>query len=378
MPDRKTVKRSTVPAPAGAAAKRPTIHDVAARAGVSTATVSNVFSGSKPVNPVLHARVHQAARDLSYQVDRAASQLRSGQGRVVGVLVPDLDDVFFTSLVSRLEVMARRDGFDVIVASSRDDPALEQSRLRTLLGWRPSGLITVPCSDVVPDALQDAAVRMPVVLADRVRPRGCFADTVTIDNVEAGEVVMRHLLAMGHADVLVAASDLGIEPIRARVEGVSAAAHRAGIEVRVLELGSNAERGAERLANWLEHNPCPGAVFGLTNVTTLSALAALARQRLDIPEQVSLVGFDDYTWMSARKTALTAIRQPIDEMAAVVWERLSARMAGDRSLPRQTVLNATLQVRDSVSRCGPARPSGPAAEPAAEAQADAANRDAVA
>ena len=364
MTTRKSVKRS-IGARGHDGSKRATIRDVAARAGVSTATVSNVFSGSKPVNPALKGRVERAARDLSYQVDRAASQLRSGQGRVVGVLVPDLDDVFFTSLVSRLEVMAGRDGFDVIVASSRNDAVLEQSRLRALLGWRPSGLVAVPCSDTVPDLLREAASHLPVVLADRVRPRGCFADTVTIDNVEAGEIVMHHLLAAGHADVLVAASDLGVDPIRARVEGVRAVAGQAGVELRVLELGSNAEQGAERFANWLEHNPRPSAVFGLTNVTTLSALAALARQGLDIPEQVSLVGFDDYTWMSARKIPLTAVRQPIDGMATIVWERLSARMGGDRSPPRQTVLNATLQVRNSVARHGSALPSGTMAAQAA-------------
>jgi LacI family transcriptional regulator len=334
--------------------KRPTIKDVAAHAGVSIATVSNVFSGNKPVNADLRQRVERAARDLSYQVDRAASQLRSGQARVVCVLVPDLDDAFFTALVSRLEVLARKDGYDVIVASSRDDVELERSRLRALLGWRPSGLIAVPCSDAVPALLREEVGHLPMVFCDRVTPRGCFADTVTIDNVEAGEMVAHHLLDKGHADILIAASSLGISPIRDRVRGVRAVAERAGVATTVLETGSNAERGAEIVANWLERNPRPAAFFGLTNVTTLSVLSALARQGIEIPDEVSLVGFDDYAWMSARKTALTAIRQPIDEMASAAWERLRARMAGEQGQPRQTILNATLQMRRSVVRRGPA------------------------
>lgn len=352
--------------------KRITIKDVAAHAGVSIATVSNVFSGSKPVNAELRGRVERAARDLSYQMDRAASQLRSGQARVVGVLVPDLDDVFFTSLVSRLEVMARKDGYDVIVASSRDDVELELSRLRALLGWRPSGLVAVPCSDTVPEMLREESGHLPIVFADRVTPRGCFADTVTIDNVEAGEIVAQHLLEMGHADIVIAASHLAIAPIRERIKGFCNVAERSGITPLVLELGSNAERGSEILANWLTQNPKPSAIFGLTNVTTLSALSAVARQQIDIPQQISLVGFDDYAWMSARKTPLTAVRQPIDEMASIVWERLRARMSGEKGSPRQTILNATLQVRDSVQRVTPGRtapmetfrvglPTGPAA-----------------
>ncbi|WNJ90932.1 LacI family DNA-binding transcriptional regulator [Bosea sp. 685] len=335
--------------------RRVTIKDVAARAGVSIATVSNVFSGNKPVNADLQERVQKAARELSYQVDRAASQLRSGQAKVVGVLVPDLDDVFFTSLVSQLEVMAQKDGYDIIVASSRDDTGLEQSRLRTLLAWRPSGLIVVPCSDAVPAGLEGEFVRLPMVFADRVPPEGSIVDTVAIDNREAGEIAARHLLELGHRDIVVAASNLAISPIRERVRGASGLIRaRLGADPTVIELGSNAERGTEAFVHWLERHKRPSAVIALTNVITLSTLSALARLRIDIPDPVSVVGFDDYPWMSARKTGLTAIRQPIAEIAAAAWERLRGRMSGDASPPLGSVLQTSLQVRDSVRDLSPA------------------------
>lgn len=331
--------------------RRSTIKDVATLAGVSIATVSNVFSGSKPVNAELRERVEKAARELAYQVDRAASQLRSGQAKVVGVLVPDLDDSFFTSLVSRLEVMAGKDGYDVIVASSRDDTEVEQSRLKALLGWRPSGLVAVPCSDEVPAILVEEAGRLPIVLADRVASHTRIADVVTIDNFEAGEIAARQLFECGHRSVAIAASHLSIAPIRERVRGADAFMRRhAGVAPTVVELGSNSQRGAEIFVHWLERHARPTAVLGLTNVTTLAVLSALAARRIDIPEQVSIIGFDDYPWMSARKTALTAVRQPVDEMARVVWERLRLRMAGDRSAPLREELNTSLQIRDSVRR----------------------------
>jgi LacI family transcriptional regulator len=330
-------------------AKRITIKDVAARAGVSIATVSNVFSGSKPVNADLQTRVRKAARELSYQVDRVASQLRSGQARVVGVLVPDLDDVFFTSLVSQLEVMAQKDGYDIIVASSRDDLSLEQSRLRALLAWRPSGLIAVPCSDAVPAVLEDEVGRMPMVFADRVPPDGSLVDTVSIDNREAGEIAARHLLGLGHRKIVLAASNLGISPIRERIKGASELIQaEIGRTPTVIELGSNAERGAEVLAHWLERHALPSAVIALTNVTTLSTLSTLARLRIDIPDPVSVIGFDDYPWMSARKTALTAIRQPIEDIASAAWDQLRKRMSGDQSVRRNIVLQSSLRVRNSV------------------------------
>ncbi|CDN51044.1 LacI family DNA-binding transcriptional regulator [Neorhizobium galegae] len=331
--------------------KRATLKEVAERAGVSIATVSNVFSGRKPVNDDLREKVEQAAKDLSFQIDRAASQLKSGKARVVGVLVPDLDDTFFTSLISRIEVMALKDGYDVIVASSRDDRQLEESRLQTLLGWRPSGIIAVPCSDTIPAALAREVGHLPTVLVDRVIPQSAAADTVTIDNFEAGEIAGRYLVEMGHSDIVLAASHLDIAPIRERVRGATSIVREMiGREPVAIALGSNAERGAEIFAHWLERHPLPSAVFALTNVTTLAVLTALARQRIDIPDQVSIIGFDDYTWMSARKTALTAIRQPVDEIAHLAWERLQKRMRGDASAPSPSILNTSLQVRDSTRR----------------------------
>lgn len=349
---------------------RPTIKDVARLAGVSTATVSNVVNGSRPVRADLRARVEEAARQLDYQADRAAALLRSGQTRVVGILVPDLDDSFFTALVSRLEVMAGHDGYDVIVASSRNDPDVEASRLRALMAWRPAGLVAVPCTDRVPAQLADEGARLPVVLADRVITAQAPADSVTIDNVEAGEIAARHLATMGHRRVVIAASNLAFAPIRERRDGAEAHLINAtGTRPEVLELGSNSDEGARRFAHWLERNGRPDAVLALTNVTTLAVLSALAAARVDIPEQVSVIGFDDYAWMSARKTALTAIRQPLDDMAAAIWQRLTARMAGERGPVRAIRLAVSLQVRDSVRdlrRKPPSKPAPVAERPPAD------------
>lgn len=328
---------------------RSTIKDVANRAGVSTATVSNVINGTKPVNADLRKRVERAVRELSYQADRAASLLRTKQTRIIGVLVPDLGDSFFTSLVSRFEIMAGENDYDVIVASSRNDPALEASRLRAMLGWRPSGMVVVPCSDEIPQVIMDEEARLPVVFADRVATGPLPADAVLIDNYEAGQIAARHLVSMGHKNVVVAASQLEISPISERVRGVSDYMQETlGVAPIVIEVGSSAPEAAEVMERWLERNSPPTAILGLTNVTTLGALMALAELQIDMPEQISILGFDDYFWMSARKTALTSIRQPVDELARTAWDRLMARIAGDTSPPQRHELKTSLQVRSSV------------------------------
>ena len=330
--------------------KKPSIKEVAALARVSTATVSNVFSGAKPVNEHLQKSVRAAALKLGYQIDRAASQLRSGRTRVVAVLVPDLTDIFFATIVSSLENKAFAEGYDVIVASSRNEISVERSRLRALLAWRPAGLIVVPCSKVVLPELVALKNTLPMVLVDRVATRNAIADTVTLDNRNAGEIAARHLLEMGHRDIVVVASTLSFPPIKERADGASRIiGSYAGATATVLELGTDLDEGQRIFSGWLERNPVPGAVIGLTNVTALSVLGSLMEHHIDIPNKTSFVAFDDYAWMSARKSGITAISQPVDEMAAAAWKRLRFRMEhgySEKVLPN--VFAAALVVRSSV------------------------------
>ena len=330
--------------------KRVSIRDVSARAGVSAATVSNVFGGTKPVNAALEARVREAAAALGYEPDRAASQLRSGRTRVVVVLVPDLRDTFFASLVTRIESLAQDEGYDVVVASSRDDRGVEASRLAALLAWRPAGILVVPCSNEVPAALARGPGRPPVVLVDRVSLPSPF-DTVTLDNRDAGEIAARHLVDQGHRDILLVASRMDIAPIAARLTAAAEHIEReTGHRATILELGSAVERGAALCARWLERHSVPDAVIAATNVTTLAVLTAFAQFRIAIPDRSSLVAFDDDAWMGARNTGLTAVRQPVDAMAEAAWARLLVRMRGSAEAPPVSIVHeAELIVRASVA-----------------------------
>jgi LacI family transcriptional regulator len=131
-----------------------------------------------------------------------------------------------------------------------------------------------------------------------------------------------------------------------------------GMAPTVIEVGSNAVEAAKVIERWLERHSLPTAIFGVTNVTTLGALSALAGRRIEIPRQISLIGFDDYTWMSARMTPLTAIRQPVDEMARTVWKRLMERLSHPAKIPHRTELKVALEIRDSVRNLG-----GPSTSP---------------
>ena len=329
---------------------RPNIHDVAARAGVSAGTVSNVLTGRRAVVPRLADRVRAAVAELGYVTDAAASHLRRSQSTVVGVLVPDLTNRFFARFVGLVEGLVRADGYRVLVASSGVDAAMEAAELRALVAWKPAGLIVIPCEDRFASREVLAGTNIPVVVADRFdeRPR---VDAVGLDNPDAARRAAAHLLDLGHRRILVVASTLELYNVRERVAGARdafGAAAKAGTP-EVLELGTQLEPAADTLFARLGRKAIPTAIVALTNTCTLAALLALSRRELTVPEDVSLVGFDDDDWMQVVHPAITAVRQPMADMALAAWRRLTERLAGDTSPPRRSQLRSTLELRASTA-----------------------------
>ncbi|MEJ1160320.1 LacI family DNA-binding transcriptional regulator [Prosthecomicrobium sp. N25] len=332
----------------------PTIRDVAERAGVSPGTVSNVLGNRKPVDPVLAERVRRAAAELGYRVHRAASQLRSGRTKVVAVLVPGLENPFFTALVAALERCTRAEGYEIIVGSAGEDEDVEANRLSALLSWRPAGVVIVPCRDRFATRSLLVEERVPFVVVDRVAD-DIEADCVAIDNAAAAGAAAEHLIGLGHREILVAASTSQVANIRARCAGIrEAVAGVPGGTVEILELGPTFETAAERMEARMRAGPLPSAAIALTNFTTLALLGSLTRFGVRVPDDLSLVGFDDYAWMQATTPSITAVRQPIDRMAAEAWRCLSARMAGSDAPWRRAEFAAELEIRQSTRPAVPA------------------------
>ncbi len=176
-----------------------------------------------------------------------------------------------------------------------------------------------------------------------------WADAVMVDNAGAARLAADHLLGLGHARVLVAASSLALANIRERCDGIAAAFAHAGLDApEVIEVGLTFDTVAERLEAWLAARGRPSAIIALTNFATLGVLAALSRLGIRVPDDVSLVGFDDYAWMRAAAPSITAVRQPVDRMAEEAWRRLVGRLAGEAGPPLRLRLPCSLEVRAST------------------------------
>jgi LacI family transcriptional regulator len=310
----------------GGNGRRPTIHDVARSAAVSPATVSNVLTGRRPVDPELARRVLSSVDALGYSRDFAASALRSVQRTVVGVVVPELANPFFASLVDRLEREARLAGRRLVVTTSGGDPAEEGRQVAALTAWRPAGVIAVPCdgSFAARELLEQEGI--PFVVVDRPLDDGVKVDTVAVDNVAAARAGAWKLLRLGHRAVLVVASSTTLGNIRERVAGIDAALADVGgdAHAELLEAGFELGPIARAVGARLRRQPQPTAVFALNNVLTLGTLKAAAAQGLVIPGDLSLLGFDDYDWMEVFRPPISAIRQPVAELAQAAWRRLAA------------------------------------------------------
>ncbi|HWA79096.1 MAG TPA: LacI family DNA-binding transcriptional regulator [Acetobacteraceae bacterium] len=325
------------------------MRDVAERAGVAPATVSNVLSGRRQVRPALKERVLAAIAEINYRPNQLASSLRLMRSNTIGILVPDLTNPFFAALVHRLEDLAAEGGYQILLASSNEDEKRQAERLRTLLMRRVDGLIIAPTRDETKALMEQRVKPPPTVLMDRGFGEEDF-DTVTADNGDAGREGCRHLIALGHRDIAFVVTSTALANMRERREGYLAALREAGLgeRARVIAGGFDLDGCRNAVEQELRRAEPPTAIFAANYVATLGAVKAIRGLDLDFPSAVSLLGFDDSDWMTVLRPYLSVIVQPVRAMADLAWELLRERL-GNRGRPyRHVRLPCALSIREST------------------------------
>ena len=330
------------------AARVPTIRDVARRAGVAMATVSNVLTGRRPVAEDRRRRVLEAVAALGYQPNLLASGLRRRRTATIGIVVPDLTNPFFAAMVQRIEGLAAAGGYQVLLVDSTNDPAREEERTRALLARRIDGLVFAPTEDALPPIRGLEPGGVPMVIVDRTIADGGY-DTVLADNVDACERGCRHLLDLGHRDIALLVPRDHLANIRERIEGYRRALAAAGLAARehVVIGGSDAESCRGALEPELRRRERPSAIFAAAYESTLGAIRAIRAVDLAFPDRIALLGFDDFDWMRVLRPYISTVAQPIDALGAEAWRLLSARLRGESAPPARLRLPCTLQIRES-------------------------------
>jgi DNA-binding LacI/PurR family transcriptional regulator len=330
----------------------PTIRDVAARAGVSHQTVSRVINHSPRVTEATRQRVLDAIRDLSYVPSPMARGLSTNQTRSIGVVADDVSDHFFARVVAGAEEEARRRGYYLMIGSVEPDDE-EIGYLRLMLERRVEGLIlarpSVPLAEADLAAARSAGV--PLVAVGSSELSG--VPVVDVDNRQGGYDATRHLLQEGHRQIATVVGPAGWPSAAARLEGYRQALREAALaeDPELVEHASDwgLESGQAAAAVLLERGPAFTAVFAQSDLIALGAIRGLREAGLRIPDDVSVVGYDDLPVAAYVEPALTTVHQPMGEVGAraagIVLDQIAG---GDAPAAETHLLPTALVVRESV------------------------------
>jgi LacI family transcriptional regulator len=326
-----------------------TLADIAREAGTSASTASRALSGRGYVSSDARDRLLAAAERLGYVPNASARTLKQRTSRVVGVVVSDLRNQFYARLAAGIEQTLRASDYQMVLLSDNSESAEELAGARTFLAMRAPGVIMTPVGSDAAALLARHGVA--VVEIDR-RLAEIECDAVVIDNERGGREATAHLLALGHerVGVLVAATDWTTD--RGRVVGYCAAHREAGVPVRdelIVRIAPQA-LDADRPIEALLDRHAPTAIFAANNLLAEQAWNVLRRRGLVLPDDVSLVAFDDMPWMTMVDPAITTVAQPTDELGRRAAALLVRRVDDPAREPTVECLEPSLVVRGSTGR----------------------------
>jgi DNA-binding LacI/PurR family transcriptional regulator len=327
---------------------RVTIKEVAERAGVSRSTASRALAGTGYVAEPVRQRVRKAADDLGYVVDATARSLKQRSSRVIGVIVSDLRNAFYADLAFGAGERARRAGYTMLLVDDGGSPEDELEAARAFVASRVAGVVLTPVAGDAVAFLQRQ--RVPVVEVDRVFGS---TDAVVIDNRHAARTTTEHLLSLGHRRIALAIDETDWTTGQERRAGFADALNAAGVAVDpslVVAAGWDAEAAQRVATKLLSADDRPTAVFAANNLLAEGVWRAATRLGLTIPDDLSLVAFDDAPWMSMVTPGVTAVTQDAAELGRTAVDQLLARLAAPEAAPKTVTLSAGFARRDSTAR----------------------------
>ena len=290
-----------------------TIHDVAARAGVSVATVSRVLNGKELVREETSRQVRAAAESLRYVPNVAARSLSIRRSQTIGIVLPDVHGEFFSEVIRGIDLAARAEGYHILVSGSHSDPVQMLEVVDAMRG-RVDGLV-VMAPDVTLAPLEELRARdMPVVLLNSSGPN---RDAITIDNYGGARAMMRHLHGLGHSRIAFVRGPQHNADARERLRGYRHAMRGlAATSLRALECSGDftEESGFAAGRRMAASKPRPTAVFAANDSMAVGVLASLAAAGIKVPEAMSVVGFDDIPIARYVTPPLTTMRVDIAEV----------------------------------------------------------------
>jgi LacI family transcriptional regulator len=331
-----------------------TIKDVAVKAGVSITTVSHVLNKTRFVSDDLRERVVQAMEALHYRPNVLARSLRVGESHTMGLVVPDNSNPFFAEIARIIENAGFRHGYSVFLCNSDGQVEKERAYVDTFINKQVDGVVFITSGGTTGPLEELTRHDIPVVVVDRNIPLS-LVDLVLLDNEAGGHAATRHLIELGHRRIACITGPSALTPSADRVLGYRRAMAEAGLPVppECIQPGDfRSPSGEAAMRRLLELAEPPSAVFACNDLMAIGALRALRKADRPVPDDISLVGFDDVPLATEVTPALTTVAQPTDEIATSAVNLLLGRINADGQpgQPERRVLKPSLIVRDSTAQ----------------------------
>lgn len=352
---------------------KPTISQVALRAGVGRSSAARVLGGYGSVSAHTRERVLSAAEELGYETNELARSMSTGVTMTIGVVLADIANPFFSGVLQGVAAEARRAGYGTVLVNSDERPELEDEAVRLLVGKQVDGLIVAPSGGAGADAeaLRWAQSRgVPIVQVDRTL-RALEADAVVMDNRDAAREATEHLLIAGHrrialawgpqrpagADEQVTAAALAqwaasaeLSSVGERYLGYADALADAGVPLdpALVMTGEQTVDGVRAFVRPLLADRAATAVIATEQDAAVAVLAEARRAQVAVPADLSLIAFDDSPWAGVLDPPIVTVQQPVQRLGEEAARRLIARMTGDAAAPSVTHLASVIVNRGSV------------------------------
>ena len=328
-----------------------TMEDVARVAGVSTTTVSHVLNATRPVSEKTTERVMAAIEQTGYSQNTIARALARARTQSLGLAISGLANPYFTSLIASVEQAATQARHTLLLGDTRDDPEHELEIVRALVERRVDGLLLAPSAGAAEHALPYLAMQsLPVVLIDRFADASL--DQIGSEYVEPTAQLVDHLAGCGHTRSGMVVGSPQLSTTLERLAGYELGLERNGLvfEPSLVSSGeSRRDAAAVATKQLLDLDAPPTAFISGNNAMTIGVMEALKERGLRVPDDIALVGFDDFEWAEFFSPRLTVIAQPLGELGAQAVELLLTRLEDPTLEPREVRLPATFVHRDS---CG--------------------------
>lgn len=326
--------------------------------GVSSATISRVVNEDESVSEKTKRKVKEGIRKYGYVQNTAARNLRMSNTRTIGFLTPDLSNAFFTDALAGIESLSYEKSYDIIVQNTSEDLKKEKLALQSLMSHRVAGLIAV-CVDADTHYIDRFNhLDIPVVMMERRPDKSPKNDVVLVDNVGGVRNAVQYLADLGHRDIAFIYGKLELTPGAQRMEGFEQGMRDAGLDIKkeyLVDGYFTTEGSYKATTELMQLEKRPSAIIACTNLSTIGAYQALFNNHIPIPEEVSLVGFDDFTLAGYLTPPITVVQRPTAETGRVAAEMLFEHIEGKRggdAKPREIILPTELVIRKS---CRPVR-----------------------